>query len=358
MGEMWRVLDTGLRSAAQNIALDRALLEARGADEISSTLRFARFAPCALLASGQSAAQEFDLDHCIAKNIEVQRRITGGDAIYCDGFQLAWALYLHQRDVRSADMPAIAKRVCHAAAAAVGALGAQAAFRARHDIEVDGCTIGSGGGVFDGEAVLYQGVIYMDLESGNRLRAIRNPAVAQSDAVLAALRERVTDLKTALGQRPDAGLLKHKLIEAFESEFDVELHDGDLSLTENARYQSALAEIDAPDWVHWMRQPASAAPLYAAVHKLAAGALGASLVCDRLSRRIKKVWFAYDGAIKPPRAIADLEAALRDTAVDGLERNVRAFFTGRAVDMQALSPEDFVKVVRRALQLPQAAQHP
>ncbi len=45
MAEMWRVIDTGLRAVAQNIALDRALLEARRAEEIPSTLRFCRFAP-------------------------------------------------------------------------------------------------------------------------------------------------------------------------------------------------------------------------------------------------------------------------------------------------------------------------
>ena len=57
MSEMWRVMDSGLRSAAQNIALDRALLEAREADEIASTLRFARFTPSVLLAFGQSAVR-------------------------------------------------------------------------------------------------------------------------------------------------------------------------------------------------------------------------------------------------------------------------------------------------------------
>jgi hypothetical protein len=61
MSEMWRVIDTGLRPAAQNIALNRALLEARQANEIPSTLRFLRFAPSALLGYHQSAEQELNL---------------------------------------------------------------------------------------------------------------------------------------------------------------------------------------------------------------------------------------------------------------------------------------------------------
>ncbi len=78
MREMWRVIDTGLRTAAQNIALNRALLEARRAEEIPSTLRFLRFAPSALLGYHQSAGQEFNLDYCRANQIAIQRRITGG----------------------------------------------------------------------------------------------------------------------------------------------------------------------------------------------------------------------------------------------------------------------------------------
>ena len=119
MSEMWRVIDTGLRSAAQNIALNRALLEARQAEEIPSTLRFLRFTPSALLGYHQNTEQELNLDYCKANHIAVQRRITGGGAIYCDETQLGWELYLHQRDVGTFDMRAIAKRICHAAASAI-----------------------------------------------------------------------------------------------------------------------------------------------------------------------------------------------------------------------------------------------
>jgi len=121
MSEMWRVIDTGLRPAAQNIALNRALLEARQAEEIPSTLRFLRFAPSALLGYHQSAEQEFNLDYCNANGIAIQRRITGGGAIYFDETQVGWELYLHRRDVGTSDMQAIARRICHAAATAISA---------------------------------------------------------------------------------------------------------------------------------------------------------------------------------------------------------------------------------------------
>jgi lipoate-protein ligase A len=358
MGEMWRVLDTGLRSAAQNIALDRALLEARNAEEIGSTLRFCRFAPSALLACRQSAAQEFDLDFCSARDIAVQRRISGGEAIYCDGAQLGWALYLHQRDVGTFDMQTIARRVCHAVAAAVGALGLDARFRARGDIEIDGRQIGSAGGTFDGDALLYQGILQIDRDVATMVRAMHTPAGTVFEQAAAAARDRVTDLKNALSERPATVLVRGNIIAAFESEFAVEFHDGDLSLTEHARYQSALAEIDAPDWINFIRRPASEVTVCAAAQKLAGGVLNANLVYDSAGHRIRQVWFAHDTPIEPRRVIADLEAALSGTTVERLERNVHAFFAGRAVAMPGLTPGDFVAVVRRALKLPLVTLHP
>lgn len=92
MAETWRLLDTGLGSAARNIALNRALLEARQADEIPSTLRFLRFTRSALLGCDQSALQAVNVDYCQLHDIALQRRLTGGPAFYVDEKHLGWEL--------------------------------------------------------------------------------------------------------------------------------------------------------------------------------------------------------------------------------------------------------------------------
>ncbi|MGD8498970.1 MAG: lipoate--protein ligase family protein, partial [Chromatiales bacterium] len=48
-GTTWRLLDTGLRGAAENIAYNKALLESHQAGESPNTLRFLRFTPSALV---------------------------------------------------------------------------------------------------------------------------------------------------------------------------------------------------------------------------------------------------------------------------------------------------------------------
>jgi lipoate-protein ligase A len=353
----WRVIDTGLRPAAQNIALNRALLEARQADEIPSTLRFLRFTPSALLGYHQSAEQELNLDYCKANNIAVQRRITGGGAIYFDETQIGWELYLHKRDVGTSDMQAISRRICHAAATAISALGVDARYRPRNDIEVDGRKISGTGGAFDGDALLFQGTLLIDFDIAKMLRVLRIPAEKLSDKAIASARERVTNLKELLGRQPDVGRIRGNLIEAFESEFGVEFHEDELSLSEHARYQVALREIDTADWVDLVSRPAGGMPIVEAERKFPGGLLRAAVSFDTLTRSIRQVWFTGDIFMSPRRCIADLEAALRDTPLDKLESRIRAFFAARKVDMLTLTPDDFVTVVRLALGQPQLAQN-
>ena len=137
MQRNWRTLDTGLRSGAQNIALDRALLEARRAEEIPTTLRFLRFTRTALLGLHDSPAQELHLDYCRKHDVAIQRRITSGPAALAHPAQLGWALYMTARDLDATPLRDVAKRLCHAVATAVSALGTDARCRRRDEIEVD-----------------------------------------------------------------------------------------------------------------------------------------------------------------------------------------------------------------------------
>lgn len=353
----WRVIDTGLRPPAQNIALNRALLEARQAEEIPSTLRFLRFSPSALLGYHQSADQELNLDYCRANRVAVQRRITGGGAIYFDETQIGWELYLHRRDVGTTDMQAISRRICHAAATAISALGVDARYRPRNDIEVGGRKISGTGGAFDGNALLFQGTLLVDFDVEKMLRVLRIPAEKLSDKAIASARERVANLKELLGRAPDIALVRRNLTEAFESEFGVEFREGELTLSEHARYQVALSEIDTPDWINLVNRPASGMPVVEAAQKFAGGLLRATVMFDTLTQTLRQVWFTGDMFVNPRRTIADLEAALRDTPLDRLEARVRAFFSGREVDMLSLTPDDFLAVVRLAVKQPLLAQN-
>ncbi len=349
MKPTWRVIDTGLSRAAENIALNRALLEARQADEIPNTLRFLRFHPSALLGFHQSAEQELNLDYCRAQGIDIQRRITGGGAIFFDETQLGWELYLHKRDLGTADMQAITRRICEAAARGIQALGVDAQFRPRNDIEVDGRKISGTGGAFDGDALMFQGTLLIQFDVEKMLRVLRIPVEKLSDKAIASARERVANLADLLGHAPEMQDVKAALTQAFADEFGVAFETGTIFSSEQARFDKALAEIDTEDWVHMLHRPQSDVPIVEAMQKFPGGLVRASVAYDRARQRIKQVWCSGDFFVSPKRVIVDLEAALRDTDVVDCHRLVSEFFAQSEIDLLGLHPADFVAVIQSAL---------
>ena len=345
-----RVIDTGLRRAAENLALNRALLESHQEGASPHTLRFLRFLPSALVGFHQSVAQELRTDYCAEQGIEIQRRITGGGAIYFDETQIGWELYLDKRFLGTAEMPVIAQRICEAAARGISALGVDARFRPRNDIEVDGRKISGTGGAFDGDSILYQGTLLIDFDVERMLRVLRIPAEKLSDKAISSARDRVANLKDLLGELPPFDQVQQRLAEAFAEAFDVSLEWSDaLNETEEQKFTEALAEMDSAEWIYQNDRPASEAGLLEGLHKSSGGLMRAALAMDHARDRIKQVWITGDFFVKPGRAVVDLEASLRDTPVGELETNVRRFFDRNAVEMLMLSPDDFLTVLRNAL---------
>lgn len=345
--ETWRLLDTGLGSAERNVALARALLESRAADEIAGTLRFLRFAPCALLGCRQSPAQELHRDACGRAGLVLQRRITGGGLWIADERHLGWELYLHRRDLAGADTRTLMRRLLHAAATGLSALGIDARFRARDEIEVDGRTLATGAHASEGPGVLIQGLIALQLDYERSARVARLPFTDPA-STSAALRARSVGLAEALGRAVDPSAVKRNLAEAFESELGVEFRDSDLSLTEHARHRRAAAEVDTRGWLEVVARPESDMPLLDFELAVSGGKLRASLKYEAGTRTLRQVWFSGDVTTDPRRGLLDLEAALRDLPIDQLSRRLDWYFGSHTVRIEGAAPKDFLTAVRRA----------
>jgi lipoate-protein ligase A len=353
MAETWRLLDTGLASAARNVAMNRALLEARRKQEIGSTLRFLRSTPAALLGYFQSAPQELDLAYCRTHDITVQRRITGGRTMYADEAQVGWELYVHRDDLGTADSQRVVQRVCHAAATALSALGVDARYRRRDEIEIDGSTVCVAGCTVDGDAVLVQAVLWLDLEPTVLGRLFRGAPIAALASPV--VRPRALGLKAAMGRAPSVHRIKGNLVEAFESEFGVEFTDAELGLSEQRRFEEALRAIDTPHWTELFARPAADKPLFEAVHQTKGIVLRVAVACEPASAALREVWFSGDFPVNPARTIRDLEAALRDVPIARARQKVQSFLSSRPADLGGLSPDDFVTAIRLALKQPLVA---
>ena len=89
----WRLLDTGSRSAAENMALDDVILTCKARKLVPNTLRLLQFNPPAVLVGyHQNLEHEVRMDFVRNNGIDVNRRLTGGGAIYFDSNSLGWEI--------------------------------------------------------------------------------------------------------------------------------------------------------------------------------------------------------------------------------------------------------------------------
>jgi lipoate-protein ligase A len=81
----WRMITSGIGRAADNMAIDEAIVKAHAAGQVPPTIRFYGWQPAAVsLGYFQKAASEVDLAECRRQGIDVVRRLTGGRAVLHD----------------------------------------------------------------------------------------------------------------------------------------------------------------------------------------------------------------------------------------------------------------------------------
>lgn len=345
-----RLLDIGVLPAVNNMAINRALLSSRAAGQSLDTLRFLQFKPCVLVGYHQSVEQEIHRQYCSENDIDIQRRVTGGGAIYFDPLQLGWELYCHLDCFNSHDLAGITRQICEAAAKGLQQLGVEARFRPRNDIEVNGRKISGTGGTIDGEAVLFQGTLIIDMDVERMTRALRIPAEKINDKALASARDRVTTLQRELGVLPTLQQIKTSLQKNLEQSLNISFdQQDDLSDAEQQSVNRLIDEYATDEWIYQIQHSPKDTPSCEARYKCKGGLLHVQMRVDRRLRRIKQCWIDGDFFVRPARLIKDLENHLRDCPYVKLESAVTEFFQHHDADMVSLLPADFVHLLQKGL---------
>jgi lipoate-protein ligase A len=334
----WRVIDTGLLSGAENMAWDEALLTARCRELIPDTLRYLRFTPpVALVGYHQAVSEEIRTDYCRACGIQINRRVTGGGAIYFDEGQLGWELICSREALPGGPgLAGITRAVCQAAAQGLKNLGLKAAFRPRNDIEVDGRKISGTGAVLEGNGLLFQGTLLIDFNLEHLIKALRIPTEKLNARELSSAQERVTSLKEQLGNVPPLEAVKEALERGFQEHLGIRAASGAVGPEETALFRRLLPRRQSNDWIEGGRRPLR--PLIRTAVKV-----------DRKRGRITDILITGDFFIHPQRAVYDLEMLLKGRPIRDLPRVMEGFFSDRRVEFFGLTPQDFIRSVTLAL---------
>ncbi|MHB1390103.1 MAG: lipoate--protein ligase family protein [Thermoleophilia bacterium] len=345
----WRLLDTGARTAAENIALDSALLKARSLNRIPNTLHFLSYSPTAVLVGYfQSVAQEVREEFCRDRGLQVQRRITGGGAIYFDESHLGWEIVGSRADFgfRVDDM---SRHISQGVIAGLRRLGVNAEFRPRNDIEVGGRKISGTGGVFEDDALLFQGTLLLDLDVENMIKALRIPTEKLTARGLSSISERVTSLREELGFLPEPDEIKAAITAGFSETLGVDFVAGELTGHERELAAGFHEEYQKREWIELMEDPPEEHQVLRSALKVSGGLIRTAVSVDTRRRLLKYALITGDFFIDPRRTVLDLEAALKSTPISSIRGVITDFFEKQQPQMLDLTPADFATAVESAV---------
>ena len=353
MENAWRLLDTGVRTGAENITLDQALLTARAERRAPNTLRFLQFSPpVALVGYHQDVAQEIRVPYCREAGIDINRRITGGGAILFDTSQLGWELIAAIDAVDCAPFSLeLHRRICGAVIEGLRAFGLEAAFRPRNDIEVGGRKISGTGGVEEGDAFLFQGTLLLDFDVAAMIRAFRIPTEKLRQSSLDSAADRVTWLARELGYLPPLEAVKQAIAGGFEKTFGVRFERGGLTDDEQALFERLLPAFRSDAWIDRKSRFLSHVAIFRGIHRGEDAVVRASLQIDTARQRLRSALITGDFFLSPARAVYDIEARLKDHRLerDAIHRSISDVWEKRNIRAVGLGPTDVAAAVEAAL---------
>ncbi len=352
--ETWRLLDTGPRSAAENMALDEVLLELKASERVPPTLRFLQFSkPSVLVGHHQSVEEEIRLDYCREKGIEVNRRLTGGGALYWGKAELGWEIYISKKDPRvPSRVEDLYRKMGEASANGLRRLGIKAHFRPRNDVEVGGRKISGTGGTELSGAILFQGTILVDFDVDEMLRALRIPTEKLQDKEIQSVRERVTCLRWELGRTPSLSNIKDALAKGFQESFGVQIAPGSLTAEEESLLKEKLTHYSSPAHIFKVREALPRRKTLAAILKAPGGLIRVTMAIDTKAQVINQVLITGDFFAYPKRAIFDLESLLKNSKAtpSNIERIIRNFFSTEKPQIPGVGEEHFIQAFVETLQ--------
>ena len=354
MSETWRLLDSPPMTAAENMALDETLVEIRGQQQSPNTIHFLQFKPRAVLVGyHQSVQEEIRTQFCRENGIDINRRVTGGGAIFFDENQLGWEV-ICDKAFFNIGIPTgrLFQKLCDPVVVALERLGIQSDFRPRNDIEVNGRKISGTGGMESGGAFLFQGTMLVDFDVDTMLKSLRIPVEKLKAKEIDSIKERVTCLNWELGRTPELDEIKAAIRYGFAKQLDIKIEPAGMTLAEEKLFAEKLTFYQSDEWINHVNPKFQKRESVQAAYKTENGMVRFTLVVNLATRRIKDIYITGDFLSFPPRSLYDLEAQLRGMPLDRekLFGVVRSFFDSGRMRIPGMTADDFFIAMDQALE--------
>lgn len=328
-----RVVDTGILSAAENMAWDNALLISQAENSMSEpVLRFLQFSPsCVLVGRHQSPSQEARIEFLKQNKFDINRRLTGGGAIFFDPSQLGWEIYARRSfEWARVTQERLYRTISAGAVRSLKILGVDASFRPRNDIEFKGRKLSGTGAVSENEAFMFQGTLLVKDVADIMLKALRVPAEKLGRHGVESIKERIVFLEELLKPLPSIEQIKQAFIMAFSEVLGLEAVFSNPTSYEYELYERNLPYYKSDKWIYLVNKPSEKSGVILGLTK-GKGVLKSAVQVDISKKNITAVQFWGDFFIDPPRTLFDLEAYLkhRPMKIQSLKKLVVDFLSSK-----------------------------
>lgn len=341
-------------TAAENMALDDTLLELKGQRKSPDTIRFLQFSPPAVLVGyHQSVEEEIRESFCLENGIDINRRITGGGAIFFDENQIGWEV-ICDKDFFDMEIPnqRLFRTLCAPVVNALGQMGLDASFRPRNDIEIEGRKISGTGGTESDRAFFFQGTMLVDFDVDTMLKSLKIPVEKLRAKEIDSVKERVTCLNWELGYTPSPENIRKAIVKGFEECLDIKLLPSGLTAEEEVLFRKKLQYYVSREWVDRIKPGKNGREIIQAANKVENGLVRFTIAVDRARNRVKDIYITGDFLSFPSRALYDLESQLKGSLFSRQElfNIVDTFFRDGRITIPGIGPEDFFKPLEIALE--------
>ncbi|MEN6413068.1 MAG: DUF116 domain-containing protein [Veillonellales bacterium] len=340
----WRLINSGCRSAAENSALAKTILNTSALEHTGGSLRFFRFdSSYVLVGQYQDVEREVRGNYCREQGIQVVRRLTGGGVAYVDRNTLAWEIIAAKNDLPAYPSEELTRMAGDAAAEGLRKLGLAASYHEPGEIRLAGRLLCRIHCLETAGSMLWEGYIPLELDAGVLLRVLRIPTEKLTQKAEEAFKTRHTSLAREYKGIVSAHQVRQVLAEAVTKRFGVSFY--------RCRQREEPAYLSPFDWCGENPVCDRDSSKYRLCSRLRCQGreLTAALVLDDTGQRIESARITGDFYLYPGSAVTRLTKKLaglpaNEESVDPVVAAELAF-----VRITGFTVENFRDTIREAL---------
>lgn len=228
-----RLLRTGYKTAAMNMAIDESVLIRVSKGLSRPTLRFYGWKPSAVsIGYFQGMEDEVDIKRCKALGIDVIRRITGGGAVFHDK-EVTYSLITKEDTLYiSKNIIDSYKQICQGIIDGLKILGIYAKFVPLNDIVVHGKKLSGNAQTRKKHCILQHGTLLIGVNIDKMFSLLKVPSEKIRDKLISNVKQRVTSIEQELNKKVSFEEVCEALEEGFKKGLNLTMKPSKLTSSE------------------------------------------------------------------------------------------------------------------------------